>query len=209
MKTFRAIAAVAFFAVISATSIFAQTRPAATPTTTPAQTANANVPESKIALVDTDQFLDEKGGIARLIAAAKRVDGEFSPRRTELQNLNSQIEKATADLQKAAPVQDVKVSAQQQEKIDLMKKDLQRKGEDAQAAYQKRLQDVLGPVYEEIGKAIDAFARARGITLVLDVGSDHGIKGIVSASDSMDITKSFITEFNTKFPATAALTPPE
>jgi len=44
---------------------------------------------------------------------------------------------------------------------------------------------------------------------VLDIGSDHGIKGIVSASDSMDITKSFITEFNTKFPATAALTPPE
>lgn len=209
MKIFRAIAAVAFFAAISATPIFAQTKPAGTPAVTPAQNANANVPESKIALVDTDQFLDEKGGIARLVAAAKRVDSEFQPRRTELQSLNSQIDKATADLQKAAPVQDVKVSAQQQEKIDQMKKDLQRKGEDAQTAYQKRLQDVLGPVYEEIGKAIDAFAKARGITLVLDIGSDHGIKGIVSASDSMDITKPFITDFNAKFPATAALTPRE
>jgi outer membrane protein len=206
MKIFRAIAAVALFAAISATPIFAQVKPAAT---APAQNANANVPDSKIALVDTDLFLEEKGGIARLVAAAKRVDGEFQPRRTELQTLQSQIEKATADLQKAAPVQDVKVSTQQQDKIDQMKKDFQRKGEDAQALYQKRLQEVLGPVYEEIGKAIDAYAKARGITLVLDIGSQNGIKGIVVAQDSMDITKSFIAEFNTKFPATAALTPPE
>src|SRR5262245_37728086 len=143
MKIFRAIAAVAFFAAISAISISAQTKPAGATGTAPAQpAANANVPETKIALVDTDQFLDEKGGIARLIAAAKRVDSEFQPRRTELQTLQSQIDKATADLQKAAPVQDAKVSAQQQDRIDQMKKDYQRKGEDAQAAYQKRLQDV-------------------------------------------------------------------
>ena len=61
----------------------------------------------------------------------------------------------TADLQKAAPVQDPKVSAQQQDAIDQKKKELQRKGEDAQAAYQKRLQEMLGPVYDEIGKALD------------------------------------------------------
>jgi Skp family chaperone for outer membrane proteins len=206
MKIFRAIAAVAFFAAISAGSIYAQPKPA-TPTTAPAQTAA--LPEAKIALVDTDQFLDEKNGIARLVAAAKRVDGEFQPRRTELQTLQSQIEKATTDLQKAAPVQDPKVSAQQQDKIDQMKKDFQRKGEDAQAAYQKRLQDVLGPVYDDISKALDTYARTHGITLVLDVGREHGVQGIVSASDSLDITRSFITEFNSKYPATAALTPQE
>jgi outer membrane protein len=207
MKTFRAIAAVAFFAAISAVSISAQPKPAGPTTTAPAQ--SGPIPETKIALVDTDQFLADQGGIARLVAAAKRVENEFQPRRTELQTLQAQIEKATNDLQKAAPVQDAKVSAQQQDRIDQMKKDYQRKGEDAQAAYQKRLQDVLGPVYEEIGKAIDAYAKAHGLTLVLDIGSDHGIKGIVSAADSLDITKSFITEFNAKFPATAALTPPE
>jgi len=208
MKIFRAIAAVAFFAAISAGSIYAQPKPA-TQTTAPAPAQTAVLPEAKIALVDTDQFLDEKNGIARLVAAAKRVDGEFQPRRVELQTLNSQIEKATKDLQTAAPVQDPKVSAQQQDKIDQMKKDLQRKGEDAQAAYQKRLQDVLGPVYDDISKALDTYAKARGITLVLDVGREHGVQGIVSASDSLDITRPFITEFNSKYPATAALTPQE
>jgi outer membrane protein len=205
MKIFRAIAAVAFVAAISA-SVLAQTRPAGTPATSaaPAQTT-ANVPDSKIALVDTDAFLDEKQGITKLVTAAKAVEAEFQPRRTELQNLQQQIDKATADLQKVQAVQDPKLSAQQQDKIDTMKKDLQRKGEDAQAAYQKRLQDKLGPVYEDISKALDAYAKAHGITMVLDVTK---IQGIVSADGSLDITKAFIVEFNSKNPATAALTQP-
>jgi outer membrane protein len=204
MKIFRAIAAVAFFAVISVGSVFAQPRPS-TPAQTPG-TAAGNMPDARIALVNTDDFADEKTGIVRLVAAMKRVDGEFQPRRTDLQGLQQQIEKATADLNKAAPVQDPKVTAQQNEKIEQMKKDFQRKGEDAQAAYQKRLQEVLGPVYDEIGKALDAFAKAHGITLILDVTK---IQGILSASESLDITRAFITEFNSKNPATASLTPKE
>ena len=205
MKIFRAIAAVAFVAAISASAL-AQTRPAGTPATSAAPTqTTANVPDSKIALVDTDAFLDEKQGITKLVTAAKAVEAEFQPRRTELQNLQQQIDKATADLQKVQAVQDPKLSAQQQDKIDTMKKDMQRKGEDAQAAYQKRLQDKLGPVYEDIGKALDAYAKAHGITMVLDVTK---IQGIVSADGSLDITKAFIVEFNSKNPATAALTQP-
>lgn len=205
MKIFRAIAAVAFVAAISAL-VSAQTRPAGTPATSTAPTqTTANVPDSKIALVDTDAFLDEKQGITKLVTAAKAVEAEFQPRRNELQTLQQQIDKATADLQKVQAVQDPKLSAQQQDKIDTMKKDMQRKGEDAQAAYQKRLQDKLGPVYEDIGKALDAYAKARGITMVLDVTK---IQGIVSADGSLDITKAFIVEFNSKNPATAALTQP-
>ena len=205
MKIFRAIAAVAFVAAISA-SVSAQTRPAGMPATSTAPTqTTASVPDSKIALVDTDAFLDEKAGITKLVTAAKAVEAEFQPRRTELQNLQQQIDKATADLQKVQAVQDPKLSAQQQDKIDTMKKELQRKGEDAQAAYQKRLQDKLGPVYEDIGKALDAYAKAHGITMVLDVTK---IQGIVSADGSLDITKAFIVEFNSKNPATAVLTKP-
>jgi len=203
MKIFRAIAAVAFFAVITVGSVHAQPRTTTAPTPAP---VTGNMPDAKIALVNTDDFADEKTGIVRLVAAMKRVDAEFQPRRTELQGLQQQIEKATADLNKAAPVQDPKVTAQQNEKIEQMKKDYQRKGEDAQASYQKRLQDVLGPVYDEIGKALDAYAKAHGITLILDVTK---IQGIVSASESLDITRAFITEFNSKNPATASLTPPQ
>ena len=201
MKIFRAIAAVAFFAVITAASIRAQ-QPRPTTATAP----TGALADTKIALVNTDEFADEKTGIVRLVNAMKAVNTEFQPRQTELAGLQAQIDKATSDLQRAAAVQDPKVSQQQQDKIDQLKKDYQRKGEDAQAAYQKRLQEKLGPVYDDIGKALDVYAKAHGITLILDVTK---IQGIVSASESLDITRAFINEFNSKNPATASLTPPE
>jgi Skp family chaperone for outer membrane proteins len=169
-----------------------------------AGSTTGNVPEAKVALVDTDAFLDEKVGILRLVAAAKKLEAEFQPRRTELENLQAQVTKMTADLQKAAPVQDPKVSAQQQDAIDTKTRDITRKKEDAQRDYQTRMQALLGPVYDEIGKALDTFAKAHGITMILDVTK---VQGIVSADGSLDITKAFITEFNSKNPATASLTP--
>ena len=216
MKITRAIAAIAFFAAISAASVAAQPKPATTPTPTkpgplssgPATTGGSttgNVPEAKVALVDTDAFLDPKVGIQRLLAAASKLESEFQPRRTELTNMQGQVDKMTADLQKAAPVQDPKVSAQQQDAIDTKKREITRKTEDAQSAYQQRMQALLGPIYDDIGKALDAFAKAHGITLILDVTK---VQGIVSADGSLDITRAFITEFNSKNPATAAsLTP--
>jgi outer membrane protein len=205
MKIFRAIAAVAFFAAISASTVLAQPKPATSPATAPAQTqSSAALPEAKIALIDSSAFGDEKQGIVRIVGAVKKLNAEFQPRQTELVNLQQQIDKATADLQKAAPVQDPKVSQQQQDKIEQMKKDLQRKGEDAQAAFNKRQEEVLSPILEDIGKALDAYAKARGITLILDVTK---VQGILSFADSSDITRSFIADFNSKNPATASLQP--
>lgn len=207
MKALNALAALAFVAAIGPGSVFGQTRPntpAPTPAPAPAQTVN--IPESKIALIDSSIFADEKQGINRFVAAIKKVDAEFQPRRAELQTLQAQIEKSTADLNKAAPVQDPKVTAQQNEKIEQMKKEYQRKGEDAQTAVDKRLQEVLGPIYEDIGKALDVYAKAHGITLILDVTK---VQGIVSAAESLDITRAFVVEFNSKNPVTASLAPPK
>ena len=212
MKVIRATAAVAFFVALMAASAFAQTRPAGggtqprptTPAPTAPSTAAVSVPDSKVALIDSSAFSDDKQGITKFVSALKRVNAEFQPRQTELQNLQAQIEKATSDLQKAAPVQDAKVTQQQKDKITQMETDFKRKGEDAQAAFNKRLEEVLGPIYEDIGKALDGFAKARGITLILDVTK---VQGIVSAADAMDITRAFIAEFNSKNPATASLTP--
>ncbi len=103
-------------------------------------------------------------------------------------------------------MQSAQINQQQQDKIDQMKKEFQRKGEDAQGAYEKRKGEVLGPVIDEVGKALDAYAKVHGITLILDVTK---VQGIVSAADSLDITKAFILEFNSKNPATATVTTPK
>src|SRR5688500_14507689 len=196
MKVIRATAAVAFFVALTVASVAAQTRPAAgtgtppRPAATPGATAPSavSVPDSKVALIDSSAFADEKQGIAKFVSALKRVNAEFQPRQTELQTLQQQIEKAKSDLQKAAPVQDAKVTQQQQDRIAVMETDIKRKGEDAQAAFNKRLEEVLGPIYEDIGKALDGFAKARGITLSLEVTT---IQGIVIQQDAMESTHGF------------------
>ena len=92
------------------------------------------------------------------------------------------------------------------DQLDQLKKQAQRETEDAQAAYQKRRQELFGPLQDDVGKALDAFAKARGITMILD-GSQ--VQGILYAADGLDVTKAFISEYNAKNPATAAVTPPK
>jgi outer membrane protein len=205
MRTYRLIAAAAFLVAVTALSASAQQqRPAAA--ATPAAASNAAIPDSKVALINTDFFGDEKQGITRLVNAVKKVDGEFTPRRTELQTLKAQIDKLTADIQATAPVATPATTQQKTEQLESMKRDYQRKGEDAQAAYNKRLQESVGPLYEDIGKALDAFARGRGITLLLDAAKIG--PAILAATDAMDVTRAFIAEYNSKNPATASAAGP-
>ena len=53
---------------------------------------------------------------------------------------------------------------------------------------------------DEIGKALEAFAKARGINVIIDAAQVP----LLYAADSIDITRAFITEFNSKNPVTAA-----
>jgi len=101
-------------------------------------------------------------------------------------------------------MQSALINQQQQDKIDQLKKDFQRKGEDAQTAYQKRLQEVLGPFMKRL-QGPRCVRQSPRITLILTwTRSGHRQRG-----RSLDITKAFITEFNSKNPATAAVTPPK
>ena len=63
-------------------------------------------------------------------------------------------------------------------------------------------QEIFLPLQQDIGKALEAFAKARGITVIVD-GSQVPV---VYAADSIDITKAFIADFNSKNPATASVT---
>jgi outer membrane protein len=204
MKIFRLIAAAAFMAAITVLPAYAQGTGRAP---APAQAANANVPDSKVALVNTDAFGDEKQGITRLVNAVKGVDREFTPRKTDLQGMQTRIQQLTDDIQKTTSVADPKTIQTKQDQLDGLKKEYQRKGEDAQAAYNKRLQEVVGPIYDDIGKSLDAFGKTHGITLMLDAAKIG--PAIIMATDAMDVTAAFIREFNSSHPATASTAGPE
>ncbi len=167
---------------------------------------NAAVPNSRIAVIYSIDFQDPKAGITRFTAAIAKLNSEFQKTQDDLTataaRLRTQQEEITK-LQASPSVTPAQVQARI-DQLDQQKKDYTRKGEDAQAAYQRRRLELLSPLQDEVGKALDAFAKARGITMVLD-GSNVPL---LYASDTIDITKAFIAEYNSKNPATTAATPP-
>jgi Skp family chaperone for outer membrane proteins len=205
MKIDRLMTAFAFLLALSFSTAFGQPKPAATAPQTPAQTS-ANIPESKIALIYSEAFLDAKTGIARFNTLVTTLNREFQPRQTELQGMQQRIAALTDEvnkLQTGVGVVDAKSIQAKVDTLDQLKKDYQRKGEDAQAAYTKRKQDIFQPLQDDIGKALELYAKQHNINVIIDGSSVP----LVYAADSIDITRAFINEFNSKNPATASVTP--
>src|SRR5690349_5330646 len=200
--------------VALATTASAQ-RPAGTqPAPTPATQAPATiaVPTSKMALINSDQFLDQKTGIAKFNTVLTKLNGEFQGVKNELtqmQTRGQQLEDEIGKLQNApagTPIDQRSLQAKI-DQLEQLKKDIQRKGEDAQASYNRRRVELFNPLQDEISKALEVFAKARGINVIIDAAQVP----LLYAADSIDITRAFIADFNSKNPATAATTttPPE
>lgn len=205
MKIARFFAAVALLTA-TVICVSAQTKPAtsAAPPPAAAQTTNVAVPDSKMAMIYSDAFLDPKTGIARFNSLLGTLNREFQPRQAELQALQTKINtlgKEIEDTQNVAAPDSIR---QKRDQLTQMQTEFKRKGEDAEAAYTKRRQEIFTPLQQDIGKALEAFAKARGITVIVD-GSQVPV---VYAADSIDITRAFISEFNSKNPATASVTQP-
>ena len=205
MKIYRLIAAFAFLAASAVSPVLAQPKPAGQAAQQPAAPqTSAPVPDSKMAVIYSDAFLDPKTGIAKFNALQSSLNREFQPRQTEINQLQQKIQQLTDDIEKTRAVADPKTIQQKMDQLDQMKTELKRKGEDAQNAYNKRRGEIFEPLQVDIGKALEAYAKARGITVIID-GSQVPL---VYADDKLDITRAFINEYNSKNPATASVTTP-
>jgi len=188
MKLFRFIAAAIMLAASLSLSASAQTpaRPQPAP-----GTAAATGPV-KIAVIDSAAFSDDKAGIGRVVNAMKTVDTQFQPLRTEVQGMQTRYEALVADINKTKDVAEPKTIAAKVDQADTLKRDIERKTQDAQLAIQKRMQEVLGPLQEDVYNSLQAFAQARGISMIIDASRVP----LIYFNDTVDITKEFIIEYN-------------
>ena len=201
MKIDRLIAAVALLMTAAIISVSAQQQRPAAPSGT--QTASVAVPDSKMAVIYSDAFLDPKSGITKFNSLLGTLNREFQPRQSELQGLQTRINTLAKEIDNQSAVASAESLRQKRDQLTQMNTDFKRKGEDAEAAYARRRQEIFTPLQQDIGKALEVFAKARGINLIVD-GSQVPM---VYAADALDITAAFITEFNAKNPATASVTP--
>lgn len=199
-------------ALVAALSISALAQrpaaPAGQPAPTPAASAPAGgpvqLPTAKMAVIYTDMFLDAKTGIAKFTTVVNKLNGEFQKLKDEITAMQNRAQALEAEINKlreapaGTPI-DQRALQAKIDQLEQLKKDTQRKAEDAQASYNRRRQELFAPLQDEIGKALEAFAKARGITAIIDAAQVP----LLYAAENIDITRAFITEFNTKNPATA------
>ena len=205
MKIVRFSAAVALLTA-AAFSVSAQQQPKPTTPAAPAAAPQTTVavPDSKMAMIYSDAFLDPKAGIARFNSLLGTLNREFQPRQAELQAMQTKINTLTKEIEDTQSVADPNAIRTKRDQLAQMTTEFKRKGEDAEAAYNKRRAEIFTPLQQDIGKALEAFAKARGITVIVD-GSQVPV---VYAADSIDITRAFIADFNSKNPATASVAQP-
>lgn len=174
----------------------------------------AAVPASKIVIIDTAAFFHEKTGITKIIAAGKQVsDGLATPRNdlVTLVNRAKAIEKEIEVFQENAskniPVDKKTVDAKVAE-LERLRREGKFKEEDFNALVQKRQNEIVGPQYSAALQALEGYIRSKGYGLVFDVSKDqNGL--LVFATDQYNITKDFITFYNTRPAAATAAVPPK
>jgi len=197
MKRFNLIAAGFVFALAFAASAFGQ---AAQPASAP----------FRMAVINTSAF-DDKDGIARYTAAMNSLETEFAPAQKEIQDLMTRYQTLGTEIEKLRnPAAGVPINPQTlQTKVDEfqgLETTIKRKQEDGKAKFEKRQAAVLGPILQEIGKALQDFGKQKGYSMILDASKMDGA-GLILAFDEtkVDVTKDFITFFNSR-PATTATT---
>jgi len=205
MKVIRHIFAAAALAAATAVAANAQTQPAPRPA--PAGPATgATIAEGKFAVIDTDAFTDQKQGIQRLVAAFQTVEREFKPRRDELQTMRTRYDALVKQANDTKSVADQKSLAALADQAETLKNDIERRQQDGQRALEKRVQELTSPIFEDVGKALQAFAATRGITLVFDVSKTGNAMMVVN--NAVDITDAFVADYNQRNPASTASAAP-
>jgi outer membrane protein len=196
MKVFRVMAAAA---AIGAYAILVQTQTrTANPASSP-QTRSAVGP-ANIAVIDSSAFSDDKSGIARVMNALRQIQAKFEPLRAELRGMRDKLSTMRSDIQKKQGIQDAKMTARQIEEADQLEIQIKRKAEDAQASYQRESMAAMNPLQKDIFDALNAYAQAKGISLLIDVNRVP----VLYAASNLDITRDFIAEYNRTHPVTGA-----
>ena len=204
MKRFSLIAVCFIFTAVFSISAFGQAV-AAQP--------GANV---KIVVINTAAF-DGKDGIVKYSNAMGALEKEFAPTQTELntlvtkyQNLGVEIKNLQDQISAGKVPIDKNAAESKGEEYQTLELTIKRKQEDGKRKFEVRQSQIMGPVLQDIGKAMDDFAKQKGYGLILDASKLEGA-GLILAVDAakVDVTKDFIVFYNARPAGTATTAAPK
>lgn len=168
--------------------------------------------DGKLGLIDTRFFDNGKEGITKYTAAMDSLENEFKADNTALQTMATKLQTLEKEIttlrdqlsKPNSPIKPEAVNAKIEE-YEKLGREFKFKQEDAKVRYERREPIVMGAVRQDIGKALQEFAKQKGYTIILDIAkiADAGL--ILAMDDKANLTQEFIKYYNAR-PATAAST---
>lgn len=196
MKTIRLFAVSLFLTAIFALSSFAQT--------------------TKVAVINTYAFGNEKEGITKYVNAVLSLNNEFKPLNDELKTMQTKLQTLANDIENLKKLAtsnpkafDQKAAQAKVDEAEKLQRDIKFKQDEGSARLDKRKQVVLGPIMEDIMKAVQEYSKQKAYAMVLDIGRLSELDILLGMDEKADITKEFITFYNARPATTAAAATPK
>ena len=180
--------------------------PAASPAASPAATVSAPVAGlNKVGIINIQGAILASNEGRRDLEA---LDKKFDPKRTELQNLNKEIE----DLKKQLNTQGDKMNEDARNNLvrslESKQKAMQRSSEDAQNEYQQQQNEIAQRILQKMAPVIDKFAKDNQYTLLIDVSQPWPQGQVLWFGANADVTKQVVDLYNAQSGVAAPATTP-
>lgn len=171
-----------------------------------APTATPPAGTGKIGIVNPLLFTEEKdgAGIARLKVAVKSVNDALKPLTDKMQADTSRLRSISAEIERLRGITTTPpatINAKIIEGQDLEKL-LKRSDEDYKAQYERRYRQSVTPVFDDILRAMNDYAKQKGYAIILNGPKLEQDDLLMGLDERYDITADFIVFFNAR-PATA------
>jgi outer membrane protein len=174
--------------------------PAAATTTTSSAPAG-----SKVGIIDVQQAIVGTNEGGRDFDALQK---KFEPRRTELQNQNTEIENLKKQLNTQGDKMNDDARASLVKNIETKQKTLQRSAEDAQNEFQQQQNEIAGRIWQKLAPVIDKYAKDNGFTLLLDSSNPWPQGPLLWATATVDVTKPVVDAYNAQSGVAAPVNKP-
>lgn len=189
------------FAVILSVAALAQTgtaaaAPAAAPAATPAAAPAASTPGtglSKVGIINIQGAIVASNEGRRDLEA---LDKKFDPKRTELQNLNKEIEDLKKQIDSQGPKMNDDARATLVRSLETKQKAMQRQSEDAQNEYQQQQTEVAQRILQKMAPLIDKFAKDNQFSMLIDVSQPWPQGQVLWFGAHADVTKAVVDLYN-------------
>src|SRR5271170_7941633 len=162
-----------------------------------AQTGGASVAaaSSKVGVIDVQVAITST---AEGKQAAAELQSQFTPRQTDLQNMQKQIDDIRSRLQTGQTTLSDDEKARLAREGDQLTRNLQRKQQESQDDFNDAQQDVVNRIGRKLVDILDAYSKDNGLAVVLDTSAQQ--TPVVYASNQIDITQEIIRLYDQKNP---------